>query len=101
MQAEMDRTANRWNWNFFKNGASIGSMLSTDQSMSPENKELLIRKWKQQFQGVANGHSVAVLDNGLKYTSVPNSKREMDFVESRRFTRDEIFSIFKVPPAVI
>lgn len=101
VQAEMDKTANRWNWNFFKNWASIGSMLSTDQSMSPENKELLIRKWKQQFQGVANGHSVAVLDNWLKYESVPNSKKEMDFVESRRFTRDEIFAIFKVPPAVI
>jgi hypothetical protein len=33
IQAEMDTTANRWNWNFFKNGASVGDILKTDQKI--------------------------------------------------------------------
>lgn len=101
IQAEMDRVANKWNWNFFKNGTTLGSMLMTDQEMKPENKEIIIQKWKAQFQGVNNAHAVAILDKGLKYQAMNISKKELDFVESKRFTRDEILAIFKIPPAVV
>lgn len=101
MQAEMDNAANKWNWNFFRNGATVGGTLETDAMMDSANKELLARKWKAQFQGVNNAHSVAVLDQGLQYKPMQTSKKEMDFVDGRRFTRDEILAIFKVPPAVV
>ncbi len=101
IQAEMDGTANRWNWNFFKNGGSVRDILSTNQAMKPEVKQRLISKWKAEFQGVNNAHKVAILDNDLKYSSVGGSQKEMDFVESRRFTRDEILAIYKLPKAVI
>lgn len=101
IQAEMDQTANVWNWNFFKNGASVGDILTSDQVIAPDNKERVASKWKSEFQGVNNAHKIAVLDQGLKYQSIGISQKELDFVESRRFTRDEILSIFKVPKAVI
>jgi HK97 family phage portal protein len=101
IQAEMDVTASRWNWNFFKNGANAGAILSTDQMVSPENKNLIIRMWKEKFQGVNNSHNVAILDNGLKFSTASVNQKELDFVESRRFTRDEIMAIFKLPPAVV
>lgn len=101
IQAEMDNTANRYNWNFFKNNGSVREVLKTAQQMKPENKERLISKWKSEYQGVNNAHKIAVLDNWLEYQSVSPSQKEMDFVESRRFTRDEIFAIHKVPKAVV
>jgi phage portal protein BeeE len=50
---------------------------------------------------VNNSHKIAVLDNGLKYNEYKVSQKELDFVESRRFTRDEIFAIFKVPKSIV
>ena len=50
MQAETDQTATRWNWNFFKNNASVGGTLETDKEVSNENKERIVAKWKQKFQ---------------------------------------------------
>lgn len=47
-----------------------------------------------------NAHKVAILDSGLEYANASPSQREMDFVESRRFTRDEVFGIFKVPKII-
>jgi phage portal protein BeeE len=41
------------------------------------------------------------LDNGLQYQSVATSQKEMDFVETRRFTRDEVLAIYKVPKAIM
>ena len=101
MQAEMDKTANRWNWNFFKNGWSVKDILSTDQAIKEENKERLMAKWKNEYQWVNNSHKLAILDNGLKYSNISPSQKEMDFVESRRFTRDEILAIFKLPKVII
>lgn len=101
IQAEMDTTANKWNWNFFKNGGSIRDVLSTTSVMTPEQKERVISKRKSEFQGVNNSHKLAVLDNGLQYQNVSASQKELDFVESRRFTRDEILAVFKIPKSVI
>ena len=101
MQAEMDQTANRWNWSFFKNNASVGWVLKTDKSLSQEVKERIARKRKNKFQWVNNSSNVAVLDNGVEYQDIKVSQREMDFVESRRFTRDEVFAIFKLPKSIV
>lgn len=101
IQAEMDKTANTWNWNFFKNGWSVRDVLSTDQPMKSENKERLISEWKNKYQWVNNAHKIAILDNWLKYNSQSPSQKELDFVESRRFTRDEILSIYKIPKSII
>jgi phage portal protein BeeE len=42
-----------------------------------------------------------VLDNGIKYNEWKVNQKELDFVESRRFTRDEVFAIFKVPKSIV
>jgi len=101
IQAEMDATANRWNWNFFKNGASAWDILSTQNPISAENKNRLVSKWKSEFQWVNNSHKVAILDNWLEYQKMALSQKELDFVETRRFTRDEVFAIFKIPKSIV
>lgn len=101
IQAEMDATANRWNWSFFKNGASAWDIFSTDNPIKEEQKERFLSKWKSEFQGVNNSHKAALLDNWLKYNRVWLTQRELDFVETRRFTRDEVFAVFKVPKSIV
>lgn len=101
IQAEMDMTANRWNWTFFKQGATVGGTLSTPNQISIENKQQLVSDWRNKFEGINNSSKIAVLDNGLTYTPFNVSKRELDFVESRRFTRDEVLAIFKVPKEIV
>lgn len=101
MQAELDQTATRWNWNFFKNNASVWGVLKTDKSVSKEDKARAVRSWKEKFMGVNNSSSIAFLDNGITYDEVKVSQKELDFVESRRFTRDEVLAVFKVPKAIV
>lgn len=101
IQAEMDNTANKWNWNFFKNGASVKDILKSDSSISKEAQKRFVDKWKSEFQGVNNSNKVAFLDKWVNYESIGAKQKELDFVESRRFTRDEILSIFKVPKTII
>ena len=101
IQAESDNATLRWNWNYFKNNASVANILKTDQMITEENKQRLISKWNSEFQGLNNAHKTAVLDKWLSLESFAPSQKEMDFVAQRQFTRDEILAIFKVPKAVI
>lgn len=101
IQAEMDLSANKWNWNIFKNGAVIWWSLETTERLDKENKIRLISQFKSEFQWTNNAHKVMILDNWLKFNQFMVNKQELDFVESRRFTRDEILAIFKVPKSVL
>jgi len=98
---DADYQASKWNWKFFYNNASVDGVLETEQNLSPENVEIIQNKWDQKYRWTDNAHKVWILTGGLKYKPVNASQKEMDFVESRRFNRDEILWFFRVPKAMI
>jgi len=98
---DADYQASKWNRKFFYNNANVDWVLETDQNLSQESIEQIQRKWEQKYRGVDNSHKIWVLTGWLKYNKVNVSQREMDFVESRRFNRDEILWFFRVPKAMI
>lgn len=98
---DADYQASKWNWKFFYNNASVDWVLETDQTLSQESVEQIQNKWDQKYRGVNNSHKIGILTGWLKYRQMNPSQREMDFVESRRFNRDEILWFFKVPKAMI
>lgn len=101
VQAQTDKAIIKWNQNFFQNNASVGWFLTTDQTIEESAAKRIKTSWENSFKGVNNAHKVWVLTSGMKYIENSVSQREMDFVEQRRFNRDEILWIFKVPKAVI
>lgn len=85
-----DHAASRWNWKFFKNSAKPDFILETEQSLTPEIASLLQTSWNEKFAGEDNSHKTAILHSGLSAKNLSPSQKEMDFVESRKFNRDEI-----------
>lgn len=98
---DADYQASKWNWKFFYNNASVDGVLETEQNISPDNVEIIQNKRDQKYRWTDNAHKIWILTNGLKYRAVNPSQKEMDFVESRRFNRDEILWFFRVPKAMI
>lgn len=56
---------------------------------------------RDQHQGIDNARTPWVLGAGAKWEQMSLSPLEMDFLNSRKFTREEICSIFQVPPPMI
>jgi HK97 family phage portal protein len=83
---------------FFENNASPGGILEHPGVV--KDPERLRQSWQSQFTG-ANAHSIAVLEEGLKYHQVGISPNEAQFLETRKFQINEIARIFKVPPHMI
>ena len=56
---------------------------------------------REQHQGMDNAHTPWVLGAGANWQQMSLSPAEMDFINSRKFTREEICTIFQVPPPMI
>jgi HK97 family phage portal protein len=81
----------------FHSGQKPGIVLQTDQVLSDPIVRRLEEKIQSRFGGVENWHRPLVLEQGLKASPWMLTPAEMDFLNSARMTRDEIFALFRVP----
>jgi HK97 family phage portal protein len=83
---------------FYDNGAKVSGALETDALMKPEVAERLRDNFSSIYGGADNAGKVVVLEQGLKFKSISLPPADAQFLETRKFTRGEIASIFRVPP---
>lgn len=97
----IDDYASRFNSRFFKNAAVPNAVLTVDRKLTKEEKERLDKKVEEKYSSYDNAHKTLVLEGGLEWKPMQVSQREMDFIESRKFSRDEILAIFRVPKSIL
>jgi HK97 family phage portal protein len=84
----------------FLAGQRPGVVLQTEQTLSENTVRRLEEKIQGRFAGRDNWHRPLVLEQGLKASPWTLSPAEMDYLNSSRMTRDEIFGLFRVPPPI-
>ena len=94
------RYSAEWNRNFFINGARPGGIIEVDRKMSDKEFIEFQSRWRQQHQGVANAHRVAVLENA-KWKDVSFSMTDMQFAELRDLSRELIREAFAFPKPML
>ena len=57
--------------------------------------------WNAIYQGSANAHRIAVLEEGMAYKPISISPEQAQFLQTRKFQIDEIARIFRVPPHMV
>ncbi len=98
---DIDTYSSQWNRSFFYNSAIPSGVIETEKTLTDEQFNRIKSRWESQYRGVENAHKFAVLEDGLKYKLTSLTQKEMDFLEQRRFSRDEILGIFRVPKTVL
>lgn len=100
-RVETEQYATNYQRNFFKNNARPDALLVTEESLDGEQREQMTEAWEERHQGDAYSSRLGILEGGMKYQQVSISQREMDYIESMKFTRDDILVAFGVPKALI
>ena len=91
--------AKRFNWNFFEHGAMPGGIFKTDNLLDENSFRRLKASIDANYRGVENQQKLMLLEAGLNYQSTSLSQTDMAFVEQMKMSRDDIASLFGVPPA--
>ena len=87
--------------NFFANGANPGAVYEIDTQLSDEAYERLRMSLKEKYEGLKQSGKPMLLEEGLKFKPITISNNDSQFLESRKFQKSEIASIFRVPPHLI
>lgn len=100
---DTDNETRNWNLNFFKNGARPDGILITDgeSAMDATEYKRLSEEWNEEHQGSDNAHKLSILSGGLKYQELTRNQTDMDFIQQRTFSRDEILALFRTPKSII
>lgn len=94
-------SAIHWNSSFFENGAMPSGIVTTDQKLAVEAFTRLKQVWKEEYSGSGNTGKTLFMDSGLKYDQIMLKQKDMDFMEQRKFSRDEILAMFGVPKGIL
>jgi HK97 family phage portal protein len=85
---------------FLKNDATSRLVLTGTNLKNKQDQELLRESW-QSAQTGANRHKTAILPVGVDVKTISVSPKDALLLDSRKFSRIEICSIFGVPPHLI
>ena len=109
------RAAQQYGASYYQNGGQPGGVLETEADLggyaknerggvltrpdgSPVTlKDQLRSEWEKVHLGPSNAHRTAILDLGLKYTSIASSNRDAQFVENKEISVKDIARYFGVP----
>jgi len=90
--------AERHGAKLFVNGANPGGALETEQTLTDEVFARVKTSWNEKHTGLENSHKVAILEGGLKWTSVTMTNTDAQWLENRKHTDNQICGLLRVPP---
>lgn len=96
VKLDSNRLAAEYARNFFHNSAEPGGIIEIEDRLDDDEFRELVSRWREQHQGVANAHRVAVLEQG-KWVERKYSMRDMHFPELAELSREDIREAFGYP----
>ncbi len=98
---DTDEKAKRYNRQFFANAARPSMMVESEKTMS----DLAYKRWKQQltelYTGEFNAYKPMLLEGSAKAKPFALTQKDMDFLQGRKFSMDEILAMFGVSPVML
>ena len=88
-----------WNKSAMQNRGVLDGVFSFKREFrSQDDANAIAEKLNERYAGTGNARKIGVVGSEAKYVRTSLTPVQMDFLDSRRFNRDEIFIIFGVPP---
>lgn len=86
---------------FFKNGGMLGGILTTKEPLSLEQMQQASERWQAEYMGSGNAHKVAILGGGFNYQPLSVPLDQLQFLQSKKYSTEEIARFYSVPPAMV
>lgn len=101
MTAQNDDMVIQTNNKLLENGAIPSGYLETEEVVDKSEIKRLTKKARAKWQGVENAHKIQILQGGMKFKPNMLPPRDLEFIEGRKFNRDEIAAVFGVPKSLL
>lgn len=90
-------TLDKFGQNFFNRGANGSGFFKKDGVLSDEAFRRLKDDLAREYTGLENSGKPMLLEDGLTFERLTIANNESQFLESKKFSKEQIASIFRVP----
>ena len=94
-----DYAANQQTNAYWSNGLRVEGILGGPDNASPDEVKLARLMLERRHTG-QNAHRALVLRGDWSYTSLGDTPKDVDWIEGRRASREDVCAAFNVPPPV-
>ncbi|MEA1079519.1 phage portal protein [Marinobacter qingdaonensis] len=95
---DLDVEQANWNKSLMQNRGNPDIAISVKGQLDDTQKKSILKSILSKFRGSKNAGMPLVFGQEASITKLGLNQQEMDFLNSRRWNRDEILGIFGVPP---
>jgi len=92
-------SAQQYGKEFYEKDATPRGLLIYDGTLTPDAKKNVRKSWNSLYG--MGGKRTAVLDGGWKFEQLSVAPSDAQYLDTRTFQKNEIASIFRVPPHMI
>lgn len=86
---------------FYSNGTSLPGFIVTPGTPKQEDIDRLSLEWQQRHSGLQNAHRPGILANGATWVPTGLSMRDAQYIESQRFSAEEVCRMCRVTPGML
>lgn len=89
----------------FRNGARVNGYLERPKDApdwSTTARERFRSGWRGQYGSTgSDAYGTPILEDGMKFVPATQTSRDLQYIESRKLTREEVASAYFIPPPMI
>lgn len=101
LAAQTDYASSQFMKGLMLNNADTGVIVNTDQQLDETQREALLAALRDRKRKAGTADRPLLLWGGAKVEKPTLSSADMQFLEQRKFSRQEICAVFKVPQEII
>lgn len=98
---DLEEQMKTWNRTMFANAARPSMIITTKQPLDDKAFTRLQQQVEDAYTGTDNAHKPFLLEGDSTVTPWMLNQQDLDFLQSRKFSRDEIFAMFKLQPGMV
>lgn len=96
--ADLDNAQQEWNVSVMQNRAVPEGLFTFKRDLDETLFSAIVRRLKERMSGTAKARDPMVVGSEATYTRLGLSPVELDYLESRKFSRDEMYIVYGIPP---
>ena len=101
-RVQTEEYATQYQRDFFLNSSRPDAVIKNPkQVLNDEARQEIRENWEKRYQGVGKNSKIAILQGGMEYQVISLTQKEMDYIESMKFTRDDILVAFHMPKPIV
>lgn len=98
---EIKASMEQYQDSFYENNATPGVVLKHPGKLSLNAQKNILGSWNERHRGAARANSADILEEGMSIEQIGIPQADSQFLESQKYTRNEIAALFKVPSHMI